>query len=242
MKTKSPSPILMLALAAIMALIVAPATQAALTGTVGYSIDNPSPLGGNYIIGFQFTPKITFDISALGYWDKNHDGLASDHQVAIYYTNTGGGHTAGDLVVGAFTTVQIADSGATLDIGNNTNGWFAYSALASNVTLQAGVQYSILTTTNGTNNLTYDDLSYEALVSHTNDPKITTQLGLAVANPPPYGPNVFFTSATDATNFYSTPNFLIAAPVPEPGSLALLSISGLAFVSWRVRRGMRKSS
>ncbi|MEO6848320.1 MAG: PEP-CTERM sorting domain-containing protein [Chthoniobacterales bacterium] len=250
MKTKSPSSILALALAAIIALIVAPTMQAALTGTAGYSLPTaPTVIGGNYNLGLEFAPGSNFDISALGYWDDivtnfPHDGLYTSHQVAIYYAQDYLTFHAGDLVTGALVTVQVSDSGAALDIGNNPNGWYSYHALDSNITLVAGVHYRISGMSVGyfpstLTMSTADGNSYHNPHNQTNIADITVFGGVGGSNPG--GVNIFYPGgAVDTNNYYYNANFLVA--VPEPGSLALLSIGGLAFVSWRLRRGIRKSS
>ncbi|MDD5705450.1 MAG: hypothetical protein PHR35_05960 [Kiritimatiellae bacterium] len=116
---------------------------------------------GRFSIGFPFTPTISFEVTALGYWDSGKDGLITNHEVAIYYAQDHGSFHAGDQVPGAFATVVPADSnGGTNDIGTgtDTNSFYAYHALAAPVRLQPGVTYRIAANSGPTIGLTPIDL------------------------------------------------------------------------------------
>lgn len=177
-----------------------------------YTISGSSFYTGDFpvTVGFTFTATQDLALTALGYHDQQQDGLANPHDIGLF-------STSGTLLASA---TIAAGTGAALI------GEYRYVSLGSAFMLQAGMQYVLAAHTDGVDGYRYGGAPTVSL-----DPRLT-----APASPGryAYGPglaypgNVFF-------DFYATPNMLLAAAVPEPGTWALM-IAGLAAVSGIARR------
>jgi hypothetical protein len=182
--------------------------------TIAFTFVNPptgttSSLGND---GFRFTPNVTIWVTALGYYDRNQDGLTLQHPVAIF-----------DLT----TTNQVA--AATAGPGSTLSGLFRYTAITP-VRLTAGRQYIVVGHHPGSNT---EDLAAYLSQAPTSGSGITYQgyyydYGATIDLPttnggfstPFFGPNFQFDAVPEPAAFYVVP----------PG-LALLIIVG------RRRRG-----
>jgi len=193
---------LVAAIAAGGALLLGTATQLCASTTAFTFVDPPtgtnSALGND---GLRFTPSMGMLVTALGYYDRNQDGLALQHSVAIY-----------DLA----TQKQIVS--ATVGPGATLSGLFRYQAVTP-VVLSAGHQYIVVGHHPGSTN---QDLAAYLTVAPTSAPGITYQgyyydLNATIDIPT--------TNGGSNTPFFG-PNFQFQLGVPEPGA-AWLVVPGL---------------
>jgi len=105
----------------------APTFGAPVTG-LSFSTNPWSFPNGNYNYGWTFTTSAPLNISALGVWDKDGNGLGDSHQVGIW--NSSG-------VLQTSTTVSSGSGAAFVASGSGGSG-FRFITLGSPVTLPAG--------------------------------------------------------------------------------------------------------
>jgi len=164
----------------------------------GAHLENQSVTG---TIGWEFSVNQAITVTHLGLFDLGQDGLAESHTIGVW-SITGGG-----------PLFQ-----ATLPAGNATllDGKFRYVPIAD-FTLQPG-SYVI--------GAQYFGASADARVSDA--------LGISTAPSIAYvggrfgvGANLPFPGASSGSGHYFGPNFQIV-PVPEPSTLALFGLGGIA--------------
>jgi hypothetical protein len=200
--------------------------------TVGASAQIPAlsfttaPLSsGAYVMGWQFTvkPANSLQVSSLGFFDDNSNGLLQAHTVGIY-------DSVGALVVSAVVPTGTA--------GTLLNG-YRYTSISSTLLL-GGQSYTIASTN------TLDAWVYGVgATGLTFDPNLTvsSNAGVYAANggatlvDPTLKPN----QPTGYT-FLGGPNFRIggtqSASTPEPGTMALfvgVATAGLFLIRRRVK-------
>ena len=161
-------------------------------------------------VGFAFTALQNVSITALGYHDNLLDGLLNAHDVGLY-------SSAGTLLA----SVNVA-SGTFGDLV----GEYRYASLNTAYDLVAGSAYVLAAhTTAGDGYRFAGTPSFDAAI-----------LIGADAGRYSYGPSLVFPVQT-FYSFYGTPNMLFAstAPVPEPGTYALMLV-GLGVLGWFARR------
>jgi hypothetical protein len=142
---------------------------------------------GNYIVGYRFTVSQATPVTALGLYDYDNDGVndnARDTAIAIYRTDTR--VMVASAVVGAAATTE--------------NRWF-YKDLASPVTLQPGLTYTVVSQHwTGGENIGLNG-------SANRDPRLTMS-GFAYAN----GSTMTYPSLQSSSGMYGVPNMKFAAP------------------------------
>jgi hypothetical protein len=153
-----------------------------------------------YSLGFSFSPKVSVNVTALGYFDADANGLVTSHPVGIYDAN-------GNLL--AFTTVSTTDP---------LTSWFRFHDITP-LTLEANQTYVIAGYTSNQDNYTWDPEGFttDSNINFLSDRYIGS-LSLA-----------FPTSSSGVTGYFG-PNFLVSAvPVPPTVILlgsGLLSLAG----------------
>ncbi len=205
------------ALAAALALaaigLAAPSARAAdtpayaITGSGIYIGDRPVS------VGFIFTAEQNVALTGLGFHDDQLNGLNQAHDVALY-------SIAGTVL--AMATVAAGTSAPLI-------GEYRYATLGSSFMLQSGTQYVLAAHTDSTDGYRYATVPPATLnVS----PLITIGAQAGVYN---YGPSLAFPQFHAGYDIYATPNLLLAGPVPEPGTWALM-LAGLAGVAGLAHR------
>lgn len=169
-------------------------------GTAPTTTDNPLSLG------FQFTTDTALVISTLGYYDDGGDGLLTSHEVGIFDAN------------GTLLTSTTINSG-TVD---PLIGHFRYGSIAP-FTIGGSLSFTIAATTGGSS----DPWAYGTSATLTGlalNPLITvaSNAGRFV-----YQANggLHYPAESFGYTLYAGPNFgFDPAPVPEPGTFALLGL------------------
>lgn len=194
--------------------LVLPVAQAADAPAYAISGDGTYIGDGANTTGFIFTAQQDAMLTALGFHDYRLDGLNVAHDVGLY---------SADGALLATATVAAGTAASLI-------GEYRYAMLASAFELQAGTQYVLAAHTDSTDGYRYASIPPASL---TVDPRIgiAPRAGVYV-----YGPSLTFPTQTIGYDIYATPNMLLAAAVPEPGTWAL-ALVGLALVARQVRSG-----
>jgi hypothetical protein len=234
MKTKS---LLLCIIGAVVCLAVTPAAFAQtangsmlLNPTVNLSTGTQNghvgQAGGVFLTTYSYWPYVDW----LGYYDKDGDGLANSHQVALWRVGgTGGSGSAPDALVtipagtaaplyNGYRWVQLP---STLGLWYGT--WYTLSAQTDGVDTwgdmisggQAGWSTQYVDTTAG--NEWQRAGRYDTSASWPNSP--ANQVG------------------SDAIYPVVNMGYNLPIVVPEPGSIALLTLGALAVFARRARRG-----
>lgn len=196
---------------ALACLIAITGSSAAFASPAITSFDNPSIfVGGNFLVGYQFTATNNQNVTALGYYDQDQNGLAVSHNVGIYDL---GGNLLASSAVGP---------------GSYLLSGFRYVDLASAFNLTVGSQYRIAGTTEGNDgwvfqaqNIATNGISYD---------------GSYFQN----GSSLAFPAIQASDREYMTVNFLTAAgAVPEPSTWAMMLL-GFGAIGFATRRRREK--
>lgn len=203
---------------------LSPLTVCAQTPAYSFNTGTHDPYYDNYVGGFEFTTTTRFNVTELGYYDYQQDGLATSHAVGIY---NDGGTLLASLTVDAGTA-------------NTLLGKFRYKPLGNPLTLSANSTYTIA----AVNNTSDASVIYDA-----SDPVNSTGLMVnADLNVPTLGALYTYNNPSvlsDPTSnygyqVYAGPNFILGPDstpaTPEPGTNALLFNIGLASSSLLIRR------
>ncbi len=163
-----------------------------------------------YTVGFQFSATASIKVTHLGVFDDSLDGLLEGHEVGIWDST---GSLLASAVVGAGTANPLVNQFRYVDIPDIVLGVGTY---------QVGALYSpfvdqLVFAGDATDFATDSRIGFFAA---------SFNRGAALANP------IFFAGFDPG---YFGPNFLIeeVGEVPEPGSLALLTV---ALIALAVRR------
>ena len=161
------------------------------------------------VVGFRFTANTDFNVVRLGVWNDNDlNGLEEDHEVGLWRQSDG---------------VLLAQ--ATVGPTGILIGDFRYTAISA-VTLNSGTDYIIGATywTGGLDGYISSPTSatYDADITHVGamhpagvDMGFVMPVNLTTTNRGRFGPN------------------FISEAVPEPSSMALLALGGLALLRRR---------
>lgn len=196
---------------AVVALILSYCTAAqAVPALTSFSGGFDSQFTPDSVVGWQFTANSDISVTALGAYDFGGDGISDSHDIGIFRVS--------DQALVTSTTLVAGTSGLL-------DGDFRYVSLASAIDLAIG-DYVILMTVSEISN----DPQRIFVSSFATAPEITwvqsaNGVGSTLAYPP----------ASDFGGFNGVfgPNFQFdAISVPEPSTLALLGIAGLA-AAWR---------
>ncbi len=163
--------------------------------------------------GFIFTALQDVAVTALGFHDYQLNGLNVAHDVGLYSI---GGSLLAMATVGAGTSAALI-------------GEHRYAALGSAFMLHSGVRYVLAGQADSRDGYRYATLPPATL---TINPAIHIGAHAGVYH---YGPSLSFPQFSVGYDIYATPNMLLSAAVPEPGTWALL-LSGLAVVGALARR------
>ena len=199
----------------LLAVLAAACSSASVRGdtiALEFSGGTSGSLGNARTLGWQFTTALSIDVTALGIWDGGASGLTNSHQVGIFDTSS---------TLLATTTIPSGTPGFVDGTSN-----FRFVGITP-VTLSAGT-YRI-----GATYLGQDADQHTMNGANTMAAGITFDggrfnIGAGLNDP---------TNAT-GTNFFG-PNFEFnptSATIPEPSSLALLSLGGVAAAFIRRRR------
>lgn len=178
------------------------ATQSAQAATIAFAFNDPSSgaasAQGND--GFRFQPTAAIQVTSLGYYDRNQDGLTLNHQVGIY-----------DFLTQTLLASTTVGAGSTLD------GLFRYNAITP-LTLNAGQSYMVVGFHPGS---TTQDLAASNPTGFTTAAPLTYQ-GYFLN----YNSSLSFPTTNGSGTFFG-PNFQFQpadAAVPEPSTFALFGI------------------
>jgi hypothetical protein len=169
-------------------------------------------LNNNWSLGWEFTVNSTINVTELGVFDKDGDGLTSSHPVGIFRVSDGALLTS--------TTITTTD---TLD------GGFRYKPVSS-TSLTTGESYRIAAVYTLPGLDEYPNLSNtftaDGAINFVTDRFTQTSV---LTNP---------TTSAGHSNAYLSSNFKFesaSTAAPEPGTMALLAVGGAGFAS-RLRR------
>jgi len=183
--------------------------------------------GSNRMLGWRFSVTEDVNVSAVGWFDWDGNGLNLSHEVGLW--NTAGETLLTSVVIPAGTT-------ATLDSG------FRYMALGTPVTLVTGQTYIIAGYDVGVSGDPHVwDVSLSGFNAHVNgfasDPRISPEAAIGSVA----GSFGFPTGTTgDARTVLMGPNFVVDV-VPEPSVTTLLIGSGVLAFTF-ARRRLRKEN
>jgi len=189
-------------------------------------------------VGFAFsTPDDTaVNVNRLGFWDEGGDGLISDHEVALFefdsFTSTN------QLGNGNFTLIATA----TVSAGTAAplEGGYRWASISDMVLFKTAAQNAASSTRSYL-------IMFNNVDQGVNDPW-TDGLGDAVPINPAFGTvdsrgALVWTGGTTVGSTgvssqagvpqFGGPNIGYEAPVPEPSSLALIGLGGLAVLRRR---------
>jgi hypothetical protein len=164
-------------------------------------------------LGFVFTTNQAIDITALGYYDEDGDGVQTNHEVGIFDTN-------GILLI---STILSAGT-------SSLEGHYRYNAV-SPITLAANSTFTVAATTFGTADGWVYGNAGSQIAGFVVDPSIT--VASDAARFLYQDDNVLRVPTDHFGNFtiYGGPNFKLAAvnggEVPEPASV-MLTFAGVA--------------
>jgi hypothetical protein len=190
---------------------IAVASSRATAQTAAMTFTSAPTSAGSFIMGWQFTVNAgaSINVSALGFFDNNNDGLVQAHTVGIYNS------------VGTLLTSGVVPTGTS---GTLFNG-YRYTSI-SPLLLAAGLSYTIAST-NSTNSETWAYGGPGLTGFATNfitvplNSAVDFSNGGAILAFPTNKPN-----PPTGYRFYGGPNFQIGSTipsgVPEPGSVAML--------------------
>ena len=162
--------------------------------------------GGNITVGYDFTVgSSAIELTALGIWDWNQDGLAEAHSVSLW-------DTAGNLLANTLISAGTV---------NPLVGEFRYATIIP-ITLSAGTTYVL--------GAGYVDHSADPFIANVSGDQATFDPAVSPGN---YRRTTGFafpndTSVGPGSAVGPNAQFSLANGVPEPGSTALLL--GLAVV------------
>jgi hypothetical protein len=175
---------------------------------VGLTGGTQAPMGATTNHGWRFTANETFTLTDLGLWDDDLDGMDINHPIGIW----------------EYATQTLLTSGLiSAGTGDPLLEHFRYTDVPD-VVLQAGVDYVIGFATPSANQ---DKMVYSAPEGLTYNPAITyieARYGGGDGTLAMPGP----TTSTTAYRF--GPNFQF---VPEPGTMGLMLLGGLALIRGR---------
>jgi hypothetical protein len=199
-----------LVLAAALALAGAISPARAAQPAIEFSSSNGVYLDGfTRLIGWEFSTTSDVQVTALGWFDWNADGLARDHEVGLWRTDT-------QTLVASL--VVPAGTGATLD------GHFRWVDLATPLSLQAGTSYRIAGLDIGAGGDPHVWDVDIGLGAHVNGMTVNSALQLGAPGTALGGLAAGFAFPTVTTGGQRAallgPNLALA--VPEPSSAALL--------------------
>ena len=177
---------------------------------------------GAWIPGFQMTIGTPFTVGAsgktitsLGYMDKDGDGLASPHKVGIY--------TLGQVLLGS---VEVP--AGTAAPYHNESRW---ATLGAPITLSANTTYMLAAEMFGDRAI--QGSAFQATVGSS---FVLGGAGLIGDN---YANGLGFKyPAIDsgASSYYYGPNLEAGAPVPEPGTWAMMAVTAAGVGGYWLRR------
>lgn len=217
MKTTRLSMVLCLAaLAALPGRGQAQASAFSFTGGVPFVPSGVATFGYTFTVGSS-----PISVTELGFWDHNLDGLGESHPITLW-------DAGGIAVPGGSATVPAGTAGAL--IGN-----YRYESLGAPLTLAAGATYTIGATWPG------PVTDPTAIIVGAGN--ITAAPGVSYgAARSAFGATTYSTTDSIGAGNYVSPNFRFtvlsgAGAAPEPGTLALLALGGLAALGRGRRRG-----
>ena len=181
-----------------------------ITNTTGFSLGNPP-----FTLGFEFVANSAMNVTALGLFDDNLNGLAESHQIGLF-------NSSGTLL--ASTTIP---AGTAAPLTNQ----FRYVPIPS-VTLAAGATYRIgAVYTSGADPLIFPGTA----TGFATDPSMTFigsrfAGGATLTNPTLSGGDGTANAA------YFGPNALLAA-APEPTTMAVFGL--MAVGAFGIRRRLK---
>ncbi|MFT7220123.1 MAG: hypothetical protein ACI8Z1_001740 [Candidatus Azotimanducaceae bacterium] len=198
-----------MAFSTLLATLIIAGSAGASAGTIALEFSTPPVNDWHWTgatIGWEFTTSNDLDITSLGVWDKDSDGLADSHQVGIF--------TLG----GSLLTSTTVNSGT----GNTLESEFRWADLAGSFNLSAGT-YVV-----GAYMATSADRG-AAAASITTSSDVTFNRNLFLYGSGFSLPTNYW-SGHDAGNFGANFQYESAAvPGPAPLGLFVLALAGLFF-------------
>jgi hypothetical protein len=158
--------------------------------------------------GFEFRPDTDILVTALGYYDRNQDGLTLAHPVAIY-----------DMNSGSQLALTIVGPGS----GSSLLGLFQYKTI-SPLRLQAGKSYMVagFHPGSGGNDLAAD---FNPATAVTIASGLTYQ-GYFYS----FNSSLTLPATAGSPEMFFGPNFQFQA-VPEPSTTVFFAVGGLALIA-----------
>ncbi len=167
--------------------------------------------------GFTFVPVVNLTADSLGFFDADQNGLVVGHRVGIW-------NASGTLLASA--TVTTANS--TLSGAVSNNGQYRFTPI-SPVSLTQGQTYTLGASIEGGT-----DIWYAGGTQTSNSPTLATVSSTGV-----FISSLFAKPTSSSGNTYNPGSFTVqqsSVAVPEPASLALLSLGGAPLIGLLARR------
>lgn len=199
-------------------------TSTITSGTMGNGKGRQTLKNFSLGLDFEVTSSYAIDITRLGVWDDNGNGLVSPHTISVY-----------DISNPATPLVQITTmpgEGVLVD-------GYRYFDLAMPITLENGTLFSVVVyypagnlDSNGNSGPTPPSLGEPTPIFHAGVDNYVSSTGVGR-----FGSGLAFPSTLDTgpSNRYHAGSFTYT-PNPEPGTIVLLSGALAAAGAWRRRR------
>lgn len=213
------SPIATVAVA-LLPFIINGTTQAATIFTSGSEDADNTVLTAGVTMGYNITPTTNLELTALGFWDSDSNGLPTSFQLGLWQTST-------ETLLASVTI----DSTDALDTSLTVNGGqWRYETLLSPILLSSGTTYTLGFL--NTIEMGFSDYLFLNQSTITTDPAVTLSTERFAINNGSLSFPTFPFVAPDAYPGQINAQFTLI-PIPEPTSATLAILGTLTLLNRR---------